>query len=81
MARSTKRSPSGLLSEAGKKAVRGVVTAAKKLVGKKTPGKSASGHLPEAARKAGRGLADRMAIRVDLCSPLARRFPGRGLGG
>jgi hypothetical protein len=60
MAKSTKRSPGGLLSEAGKKAVRGVGDAAKRAVGRKTrPGaKSPAGNLSEAAKKAGRGVAD-----------------------
>ena len=55
MAQSTKRSPSGLLSEAGKKSVRAV----KKAVGKKSGSrKSAAGTFSEAARKAGRGVTD-----------------------
>lgn len=60
MAKSTKRSPSGLLSEAGKKAVRAVKDAAKKAVGKKPSAraKSPSGNLSEAAKKAGRAVAD-----------------------
>ena len=53
MAKSKKRSPSGLLSEAGKKAARGVGKAAKKAVGKKSQGKSATGNLSEAGKKAG----------------------------
>ncbi len=56
MATSKKKSATGLLSEAGKKAVRGVKVAAKKAVGKKTKGKSAAGNLSEAAKKAGRGI-------------------------
>ena len=55
---SKKRSPSGLLSEAGKKAARGVGVAAKKAVGKKARGKSATGNLSEAAKKAGRAVKD-----------------------
>ena len=60
MAKSKKRSPSGLLSEAGKKAARGVGVAAKKLVGKKPArrAKSASGNLSEAGKKAGRAVKD-----------------------
>jgi len=60
MAVSKKRSPSGLLSEAGKKSVRAVGDAAKKAVGKKpgTRAKSPSGNLSEAAKKAGRGVKD-----------------------
>lgn len=60
MAKSKKRSPSGLLSEAAKKAGRGAKVAAKKAVGKKTAprAKSATGNLSEAAKKAGRGIAD-----------------------
>jgi len=59
MAKSKKRSPSGLLSEAAKKAGRGVATAAKKVVGKKPKrGKSATGNLSEAAKKAGRAVRD-----------------------
>lgn len=60
MAKSTKRSPAGLLSEAGRKATRAVGDAARKAVGKKTrPGaKSPAGNLSEAAKKAGRGVAD-----------------------
>lgn len=60
MAKSTKRSPSGLMSEAGKKAVRGVKDAGKKAMGKKpaTRAKSPTGNLSEAAKKAGRGIVD-----------------------
>ena len=58
MAKSKKRSPSGLLSEAAKKAARAVGDAAKKAVGKKTKGKSPAGNLSEAAKKAGRGVSD-----------------------
>jgi hypothetical protein len=60
MAKSKKRSPSGLMSEAGKKAVRGVKDAAKKAVGKKPAAraKSPTGNLSEAAKKAGRGVTD-----------------------
>ncbi len=60
MAKSTKRSPSGLLSEAGKKAVRGVKDAAKKAVGKRSAprAKSPAGNLAEAAKKAGRAVTD-----------------------
>jgi hypothetical protein len=60
MGQSKKRSPSGLLSEAGKKAARGVWDAARKAVGKKPArrGKSPTGNLSEAAKKAGRAVAD-----------------------
>lgn len=58
MAKSRKRSPSGLLSEAGKKSMRGARKAGKKLVGKKTRGKSVTGEFSEAAKKAGRAIAD-----------------------
>ena len=60
MAQSKKRSPAGLLSEAGKKTVRAVKDAAKKAVGKKPKAraKSPSGNLSEAAKKAGRGVTD-----------------------
>jgi len=60
MAKSTKRSPSGLLSEAGKKAVRGVGDAAKKAVGKRPAprAKSPAGNLSEAAKKASRAVTD-----------------------
>lgn len=60
MAQSKKRSPSGLLSEAGKKAVRGVGAAAKRVVGKKPAAraKSPGGNLSEAAKKAGRAVTD-----------------------
>lgn len=60
MAQSKKRSPSGLMSEAGKKAVRAVGDAAKRVVGKKPAAraKSPAGNLSEAAKKAGRGVAD-----------------------
>jgi hypothetical protein len=60
MAQSTKRSPGGLLSEAGKKAARGIGDAAKQAVGLKTSprGKSPGGNLSEAAKKAGRGISD-----------------------
>jgi len=59
MAKSNKRSPAGLLSEAGKKTMRAVGDAAKRVVGKKRPGaKSPAGNLSEAAKKAGRGIAE-----------------------
>ncbi len=58
MAKSKKRSPGGLLSEAAKKTGKAVGTAAKRLVGKKTRGKSAGGLLSEAAKKATRGVKD-----------------------
>jgi hypothetical protein len=58
MAKSKKRSPSGLLSEAAKKSGKAVGDAAKKVVGKKTKGKSPAGNLSEAAKKAGRGVSD-----------------------
>ena len=60
MAQSKKKSPSGLLSEAAKKAGRAVGDAAKKAVGKKRPAraKSPAGNLSEAAKKAGRGVTD-----------------------
>ena len=60
MAKSKKRSPAGLLSEAAKKTARAAGDAAKKLVGKrKSPGaKSPAGNLSEAAKKAGRAVAD-----------------------
>jgi hypothetical protein len=59
MAKSKKRSPAGLLSEAGKKAAKAVGDAAKKVVGKKaTRSKSPAGNLSEAAKKAGRGIGD-----------------------
>jgi hypothetical protein len=48
------------MSEAAKKAGRGIATAAKRVVGKRQkPGaKSATGNLSEAAKKAGRGVRD-----------------------
>jgi hypothetical protein len=60
MAQSKKRSPSGLLSEAAKKAGKGIGRAAQRVVGKKPKGraKSAGGLLSEAAKKAGRGVRD-----------------------
>ena len=60
MAKSKKRSPSGLLSEAAKKTVRGVGDAAKKAVGKQPApnAKSPTGNLSEAAKKAGRAVTD-----------------------
>lgn len=60
MAKSKKRSPSGLLSEAVKKTGKAIGDAAKKLVGKKSaPGsKSPGGNLKEAAKKAGRAVKD-----------------------
>ena len=60
MAKSKKRSPAGLLSEAGKQAGRAVGQAAKEVVGKKRAAgaKSPAGNLSEAAKKAGRGVAD-----------------------
>lgn len=60
MGASRKKSPAGLLSEATKKAARGVGDAAKKAVGKKPKAgaKSPAGNLSEAAKKAGRGVTD-----------------------
>lgn len=60
MAESKKRSPSGLLSEAAKKAVRAVGDAAEQAVGKKPAAraKSPAGNLSEAAKKAVRGVTD-----------------------
>jgi hypothetical protein len=60
MAQSKKRSPSGLLTEAAKKAGKAVKVAAKRAGGKKPkPGaKSATGLLSEAAKKAARGVGD-----------------------
>jgi len=55
MAKSKKRSPSGLVSEAAKKATRAVRDAVKKPAKRK---KSATGNLSEAAKKAGRAVAD-----------------------
>jgi hypothetical protein len=57
MAATRKKSPGGLLSEAGKKATLGAGDGVRKLVGKRPAGKkSPSGNLSEAAKKAGRGL-------------------------
>jgi hypothetical protein len=59
MAQTKRKSPGGLLSEAGKKAARGIGDAAKRVVGKKkTRGKSPGGNLSEAAKKAGRGVME-----------------------
>jgi hypothetical protein len=60
MAKSKKRSPGGLLSEAAKKTGRAVSDTARKVVGKKArPGaKSPGGNLSEAAKKAGRAVGD-----------------------
>src|SRR5688500_1117833 len=60
MAKSKKRSPAGLLSEAAKKAGQAVGDAARKAVGKKkrAGGKSPAGNLSEAAKKVGRGVGD-----------------------
>ena len=60
MAKSKKRSPTGLLSEAAKKTARAVGDAAKRVVGKKPAAraKSPAGNLSEAAKKAGRGVTD-----------------------
>jgi hypothetical protein len=59
MAKSKKRSPGGLLSEAAKKSAQAVGDAAKQVVGKKRPGaKSPAGNLSEAAKKAGRAVTD-----------------------
>ncbi len=72
---SKKRSPSGLLSEAGKKAVRGVGDAAKKAVGKNKAarGKSPTGNLSEAAKKASRGVTDAARAAVGLRSSRIRK--------
>ena len=60
MAKSKKRSPTGLLSEAAKKTAKAVGDAAKRVVGKKPAAraKSPAGNLSEAAKKAGRGVTD-----------------------
>ena len=60
MAKSKKRSPAGLLSEAGKKTAKAVGDAAKRVVGKKpaSRSKSPAGNLSEAAKKAGRAIGD-----------------------
>jgi hypothetical protein len=60
MAKSTKRSPAGLMSEAAKKAGRAIGDAAKMAVGKEPSSKrkSPTGNLKEAAKKAGRAVAD-----------------------
>lgn len=59
MAGSKKRSPAGLLSEAGKKTVKAAGDAGKAVAGKKpTRAKSPAGNLSEAAKKAGRGVSD-----------------------
>lgn len=60
MAKSKKRSPAGLLSEAAKKTARAVGDAAKRVVGKKprAGAKSPGGNLSEAAKKTGRAVAD-----------------------
>lgn len=60
MAQSKKRSPAGLLSEAGKKTVRAATDAAKQVVGTKprAGAKSPAGNLSEAAKKAGRAVGD-----------------------
>jgi hypothetical protein len=59
MAKSKKRSPGGLLSEAAKKTGTAIKSAARQAVGKKpTSRKSAAGTLSEAAKKAGRGIGD-----------------------
>ena len=60
MVQTRKKSPSGLLSEAGKKSARAVGDAAKKAVGKKRAAraKSPAGNLSEAAKKAGRAVTD-----------------------
>ena len=60
MAKSKKRSPTGLLSEAAKKTAKAVGDAAKRVVGKKPAAraKSPAGNLSEAAKKAGRAVTD-----------------------
>lgn len=66
MAESRKRSPSGLLSEAAKKAGKAVGDAAKMAVGKEPArgSKSPTGNLSEAAKKAGRAVADAAKMAV-----------------
>jgi hypothetical protein len=60
MAKSRKRSPAGLLSEAGKKTAKALGDAAGAVAGKKPKAgsKSPSGNLSEAVKKAGRGVSD-----------------------
>lgn len=77
MAQTKKRSPSGLLSEAGKKAVRGMAKGAKKVVGKRTRGKSPGGNLSEAAKKAGRGVTDAARKAVGMRRTKVRKSGSR----
>jgi hypothetical protein len=57
MAKSKKKSATGLMSEGAKKAGRGIAGMAKKAVGKKTNSrKSPMGNLSEGAKKAARGV-------------------------
>lgn len=60
MVKTKRKSPSGLLSEAGKKAARAIGDVAKRVTGKKRSprAKSPGGNLSEAAKKAGRGVMD-----------------------
>lgn len=66
MAESRKRSPSGLLSEAAKKAGKAVGDAAKMAVRKEPArgSKSPGGNLSEAAKKAGRAVGDAAKMAV-----------------
>jgi hypothetical protein len=79
MAQSKKKSPSGLMSEAAKKAARGVGDAAKKVVGKKPKAgaKSPSGNLSEAAKKAGRGVADAARTAVGMKPTRVKKSGGK----
>jgi len=66
MAESRKRSPSGLLSEAAKKAGKAVRDTARMAVGKEPArgSKSPTGNMSEAAKKAGRAVADAAKMAV-----------------
>lgn len=75
MAKSKKKSPAGLLSEAAKKAAKGVGDAAKKVVGKKPArgSKSPAGNLSEAAKKATRAVGDAARKAVGLRPSKAKK--------
>ncbi len=79
MAKSTKRSPAGLLSEAGKRAARAVGDAAKRVVGKEPSGRSKSpaGNLSEAAKKAGRGVTDAARRAVGMRPTRIKKSGGK----
>jgi hypothetical protein len=79
MAKSKKKSTTGLLSEAAKKAGRAVGDTARKVTGKRARpgGKSPSGDLSEAAKKAGRAVSNTARKLVGMRPAQAKKSGAR----